>query len=63
MARAKELIEPHMKKVIEMEAIPDSHRACKIVQAGLSEHLGDMAALSLAVLSEDEYTIKNTETI
>jgi glucokinase len=49
--RAKELIEPYMKEIIEMEAISESARACKIVPAGLSEHLGDMAALSLAVLS------------
>jgi glucokinase len=52
--RAKELIEPHMKEVIEMEAISESASACKIVPAGLSEHLGDLAALSLAVLSRTD---------
>jgi glucokinase len=52
--RAKELIEPYMREVIEMEAISESVRACKIVPAGLSENLGDIAALSLAVLSKTE---------
>ena len=61
--RAKELIEPHIKKVIEREAIPDSYKVCRIVEAGLSENLGDMAALSLAVLSEPLYKIANVEKI
>jgi len=51
--RAKELIEPYMKEVIEREAISASSRVCKIVPAALSENLGDMAALSVAVLSEE----------
>ncbi len=50
--RAKTLIEPYMKQVIEQEAIFDSQRACKIVPAGLSENIGDMAALTLAELSK-----------
>ena len=52
--RAKELIEPYMKEVIEREAISASSRVCKIVPAALSENLGDMAALSVAVLSEEQ---------
>jgi len=51
--RAKELIEPYMNEVIEMEAISQSYKACKIVPAGLSENIGDMAALSLAVMSKE----------
>jgi len=54
--RAKELIEPYMREVIEIEAISDSRKVCKIVPAALSENLGDMAALSVAVLSQ-EYEI------
>jgi glucokinase len=50
--RTKELIEPYMKEVIKKEAIYDSSRVCRIVPAGLSENLGDIAALSLAVISE-----------
>ena len=51
--RAKELIEPYMNEVLEMEAISQSYKACKIVPAGLSENIGDIAALSLAVMSEE----------
>ena len=49
--RAKELIEPFMMQAIQKEAIYASYNACKIVPAGLSENIGDMAALSLAQLS------------
>ncbi len=47
--RAKDLIEPAMRSVIEKEAIPLAARSCKIVPAALSENIGDMAALALAV--------------
>lgn len=47
--RAKELIEPAMMKVIDREAIPLAARSCRIVPAALSENIGDMAALALAV--------------
>ena len=40
--------EPHMRKMIEEEAITESYRACRIVPPGLSENIGDMAALALA---------------
>jgi len=50
--RAKELLEPYMQTVIAEEAIADSAKVCKIIAAGLEEQLGDMAALSLAVMSE-----------
>ena len=46
--RAKDLLEPYMREVINAEAIHDSHSACKIVPALLSETIGDMAALCLA---------------
>ncbi len=46
--RAKSLIEPHMKKMIEEEAISDSYKACRIVAPGLLENIGDIAALALA---------------
>lgn len=49
--RARTLIETYMKQVIEQEAIFDSQKACKIVPAGLSENIGDMAALTLAEIS------------
>jgi len=46
--RAKSLIEPHMKRVLEEEAITESYKACRIVPPGLLENIGDMAALALA---------------
>lgn len=46
--RAKSLIEPYMREMMEKEAIGDSYKNCKIVPAALSESIGDMAALTLA---------------
>lgn len=46
--RAKSLIEPYMREMMEKEAISDSYRNCRIVPAALSESIGDMAALTLA---------------
>lgn len=47
--RAQSLLEPAMRAVLEKEAIQDSYQACKIVPAHLSENIGDIAALSLAI--------------
>lgn len=47
--RAKDLIDPHMYKLLEQESISYSMRACKIVPAALSENIGDMAALVLGI--------------
>lgn len=49
--RTKDLVEPYMWQTIKQEAIHDSYTACKIVAAGLSENIGDIAALSLAQMS------------
>lgn len=46
--RAQSFIEPHMRKVLEAEAITQSYKDCVIVPPGLSENIGDMAALALA---------------
>jgi glucokinase len=51
--RAKVLLETAMMKVINNEALHDSRQACRIVPAGLSENIGDMSALSLALLSNE----------
>lgn len=51
--RTRSLIEPIMIETISREAFKDSFDACKIVPAGLSENIGDLAALSLAVMSRD----------
>ena len=47
-SRARSLIEPHMRKTLEEEAITTSYKNCLIVSPGLSENIGDMAALALA---------------
>lgn len=46
------LLEPSMQSVLKSETIQDSYNACKILPAGLSDRIGDIAALSLAVLSD-----------
>ncbi len=47
--RSRDLIEPYMLEVVHQEAIGFSAAKCRIVPAGLGEHIGDMAALVLAV--------------
>lgn len=49
--RAKSLIEPFMREMLNKEAISISYNHCKIVAAGLSENIGDIAALTLALES------------
>ena len=51
-ARAKDLIEPHMNSMIDQEALPRSRSVVRIVPAQLGESLGDVAALSVAMLIE-----------
>ena len=46
--RARSLIEPHMRRILSEEAISESYKNCQIVSPGLSENIGDMAALALA---------------
>jgi len=50
--RARQLLEPVMLEVIKREAYRESVNACRIVPAGLSENIGDVAALSLALISK-----------
>jgi len=49
--RAKSLLEPVMMDMIRQEAIRSSTNACRIIPAGLSENIGDISALSLALIS------------
>ena len=46
--RAQDLIEPHMRKVLEQEALPHNLSCLQILPAKLGESLGDMAALGVA---------------
>jgi len=55
--RAQSLIEPDMRKMLEKEAISFSYKHCRIVPAGLSDNIGDIAALTLAI----ESTLKKSQ--
>jgi len=46
--RSSSLMVPDMNAVIAAETLADSREACKIVPAALGEHIGDIAALTLA---------------
>lgn len=48
--RSENLLRPAMEKVIEAEALTQSRLACKILPAELKENIGDIAALSVALL-------------
>ncbi len=50
-SRSEALLKPAMMEAIGREAYFESVEACRIVGAGLSENVGDIAALSLAILS------------
>ena len=47
--RSKDLLLPHAEKVIKKEALLLSRKVCKVVPAKLSENIGDMAALCVAM--------------
>lgn len=49
--RTHELLDPFLYEVIQQETLLQSSAHCKIVPAGLKEHIGDYAALSLAVMA------------
>jgi len=48
--RSSALLIPSMNKVLQREALGESLQVCEIVPAELSENIGDIAALALAVL-------------
>lgn len=60
-ARAEDLIRPSMEEVIQRETLESNRKCCSIVPAALGESIGDMAAVSLAVLgwNSDEDAIWN----
>jgi glucokinase len=51
--RSKELLDPMMLQIIKEETYIISRNDCEIVPAGLSENIGDIAALSLAAMSNN----------
>lgn len=48
-ARSGDLLIPAMKKALEREALPTALAACRIVPAALTESVGDLAALTIAM--------------
>lgn len=51
-ARSGHLLRKSMEKVLAAEALPASFAACKIVPAALTESVGDMAALCVAMTAK-----------
>ncbi len=48
-ARSGDLLIPSMQKVLEAETLPPSLAACRILPAALTESVGDLAALTIAM--------------
>ena len=48
--RSENLLRPAMEEIIRKEALPQSRKICKILPAELGENIGDIAALSVALL-------------
>lgn len=46
--RSKDLLLPHVQKVIKRECLSFSRQVCEILPAGLGENVGDYAAVSIA---------------
>ena len=49
-ARSRDLLWEAAKTVIDREALTDAVRCCRVVPAGLGEHIGDYAAVATALL-------------
>lgn len=47
--RCEALLRPAMEAALERDAMPLTREACRVVPAALGEHIGDYAALALAV--------------
>ena len=50
--RSSELLIPEMERELRREALEVSRAACRILPAKLSENVGDVAAISIAVMNE-----------
>lgn len=53
-ARAEALFRPEMERIIAREALEANRRVCQVVPAQLGERIGDVAALSVAVIGWEE---------
>ncbi|PSR22707.1 MAG: sugar kinase [Sulfobacillus acidophilus] len=50
-ARQRRLLEGPMHRILEVEALPENYRACRIVSSSFGEQVGDFAAFATAVES------------
>ena len=50
--RCENLFSSKMYPILKKECLPRNLKACKIVPAGLSENIGDMAAIAVAIYNE-----------
>lgn len=48
-SRARKWLEPHMRPVLEAEALPGSLAVCRVVPTALGEEIGSFAAVAIAV--------------
>lgn len=55
-ARAEALFRPEMERIIARETLEANRRVCQVVPAQLGERIGDVAALSVAVIGWEELT-------
>ena len=53
-ARAEDLFRPEMERIIALEALESNRRVCQVVPAQLGEKIGDVAALSVAVIGWED---------
>lgn len=53
-ARSRSLIEPRMLEVLQKEAYEASFADCQIIPIGLGEHIGDVAALTVALMASEQ---------
>ena len=43
-----------MRRVMEAECLPDALAACRVVPAALTESVGDLAALTVALIHDHD---------
>jgi glucokinase len=59
--RSQKLLLDSALSVIQREALPNTQKACQILPARLGEHLGDVAALSVALLGKNTVDISTLQ--
>ncbi len=55
--RQQALLEPAVLETLHAEAHPRALEVCRVVPAGLGEHVGDYAGLAVAAMAADTYEV------